>query len=42
MENMKTYCDFYIGFCAHPFEYHLKKSLPSHNLNFDMIFLYIL
>ena len=42
MENMKTHCYFYVVFCAHPFEYHEKKSLPSHNLNFNMIFLYIL
>ena len=33
---------FYIVFCAHPFENHQKKSLPSHNFNFNMIFLYIL
>ena len=42
MENMKTDSYFYIVFCAYLFECQEKKSLPSHNLNFNMIFLYIL
>ena len=33
---------FFIVFGAHPFEYYLKKSLPSHCLNSNMIILYIL
>ena len=38
MENMKTYCYFYIVFCAHPFEYHQNKSLPRSYIEFKYDF----
>ena len=36
MENMKTYCYILHIFSAHPCESHQKKSLSSHNLNFNI------